>query len=241
MRHSIVMLDLDGTLTDTKEDLSEAILQRAVEETGAPENETREVVRTLVGLPPTELYSGLLRLLGRDPGRMLESDVLSLRSWMNGVTLSLTRLFPEVKEVLPLLVSSGYKLILTTNTPAGVVGQRIDRAGLTEYFELLLGVDHLGGVSKSDHPRLAREYMGLSGPGFAELAVLVGDSAGDMHVAREAGLTAIGRLTGDNGQALLDAGAHHVIRDLRELEPLLRGLDEVPRLDPHAEDPGRPE
>jgi phosphoglycolate phosphatase-like HAD superfamily hydrolase len=45
-----------------------------------------------------------------------------------------------------------------------------------------------------------------------------------MALAKAAGIVAIGRLTGDNEEALRVAGADYVIQDLTELEPLLASL-----------------
>ena len=54
--------------------------------------------------------------------------------------------------------------------------------------------------------------------------VFIGDGVYDMEVARQAGMTAIGRLTSDNAGVLFAAGAHQVIAGLRELPPLLDSL-----------------
>ena len=42
-----------------------------------------------------------------------------------------------------------------------------------------------------------------------------------MEVAQEAGILAIGRTTGGNGQDLISAGARHLVADLRGLPALL--------------------
>ena len=47
-----------------------------------------------------------------------------------------------------------------------------------------------------------------------------------MQVARNAGLLAIGRLTGANADSLIAAGAEYVIATLTQLEPLLNSLNE---------------
>ena len=59
---------------------------------------------------------------------------------------------------------------------------------------------------------------------LAALGVYVGDLPSDMRLASNAGLLAIGRLTGGNANTLIAAGAQHVITDLTELEPLLEQM-----------------
>jgi phosphoglycolate phosphatase-like HAD superfamily hydrolase len=60
---------------------------------------------------------------------------------------------------------------------------------------------------------------------FSPAAVFVGDLPSDMQLAREAGVLAIGRWSGATADSLIAEGAHHVIRDLTELEPLLNRLN----------------
>ena len=55
---------------------------------------------------------------------------------------------------------------------------------------------------------------------------MTGDGAFDMQVARQAGMTAVGRLTGNNADALYNAGAQFVVEDLYGLESILRSLDD---------------
>jgi phosphoglycolate phosphatase-like HAD superfamily hydrolase len=52
-------------------------------------------------------------------------------------------------------------------------------------------------------------------------AAYVGDAVYDMRIASAAGITAIGRVTAGNGDALRHAGAHHLIDDLTQLAGIL--------------------
>jgi phosphoglycolate phosphatase-like HAD superfamily hydrolase len=45
-----------------------------------------------------------------------------------------------------------------------------------------------------------------------------------MQVARDAGMTAVGRVTNGNQAALRAAGAHFLVPDLTQLPPLLANL-----------------
>ena len=65
------------------------------------------------------------------------------------------------------------------------------------------------------------EALSLTAAELSSTGVFIGDGVYDMQIAREAGMLAIGRLTGDNANVLIEAGAHHVIRELGELQALI--------------------
>jgi phosphoglycolate phosphatase-like HAD superfamily hydrolase len=106
-----------------------------------------------------------------------------------------------------------------------MVEAKLARLDVSRHFALILGVDparpEIG--KGAPHFRIAAEALSLSPDEFRS-GFLTGDGAFDMQVAREGGMTAVGRLTGDNEAILRAAGAHFVIRDLRELPPILTAL-----------------
>ncbi len=74
------------------------------------------------------------------------------------------------------------------------------------------------------HFDLIMKTLDLSEDELRARGVFVGDAVYDMQVARNAGVLAVGRLTGENGEALRQAGAQHLIRDLGEMDALLSSL-----------------
>jgi phosphoglycolate phosphatase-like HAD superfamily hydrolase len=93
-------------------------------------------------------------------------------------------LFPEVESTLASLKSKGYSLVFSSNTPRPAVEARLEAAGIPAYFEIALGTFPPEGVFKADHPRMAREQLGMSEEQFAVVAVYVGDGEGDMALAK---------------------------------------------------------
>ncbi len=221
MARSIIMFDMDGTLADTQAQLIDHIVRLAVADYGASEKDLREAVPALTRLPQRELFPAIWRAVGL----LDEQEQRRFQEKTSAEIVTLTTLFPETLTVLDSLKSASYVLVLSTNTPEGVVDERTRRSGIREHFDFVLGTDPLNnGVSKADHPSMARERLSLSAKDFASTAVYVGDTGGDMEIAKQAGLVGIARLTGDNGDELKAAGAGYVINDLSELEPLLRRL-----------------
>jgi len=133
-------------------------------------------------------------------------------------------LFPEVGHVLPSLAIR-HPLVVTTQGRQTMVEAKLAHLGLARHFDLILGVDPARPeIGKGEpHFRIAAEALAPS-PRDLRASVMTGDGAFDMQVARQAGMTAVGRLTGDNHEALHTAGANFVIGDLSELPPLVESL-----------------
>ncbi len=100
---------------------------------------------------------------------------------------------------------------------------RAKAARIGAFFRLVLGRnDNDPDMAKgAPHFRIIRENLGLSEADFRFSTAMIGDGPFDMQVAKEAGLTAIGRLTGENGRQLRDAGAQLLFADMHDLLRLL--------------------
>ncbi len=96
------------------------------------------------------------------------------------------------------------------------------RHGGVEHLDFICGYDTGHGVKPG--PGMVEAFAGLIGATEGAKAVaVVGDSPHDIHMARAAGAgSAIGVLTGVSPrEALIEAGADHVIASIAELEAVL--------------------
>jgi phosphoglycolate phosphatase len=220
VRRSIIFFDLDGTLAASMAHIEALIVSIAVEDLGLTQALIREHLPHLLSLPASEALPRLAALAGKDVG-VLQEVVRRRDNARPPLTL-----FPDVSEVVERLANNGYTLVLTTNSPQDGLRERLEDAGIGRCFRLILGTDWGGGATKGpEHVRMAAAELGVTLDDIAGKAVLIGDQDGDMRLAREFGMLAIGRTNGPNSDKLRAAGAAYLIADLGELEAVLDAIE----------------
>ncbi len=180
-----VLIDLDGTLLDTIDDLA-AAANAMLAELGRPLRELGEL-RTYVGKGADVLVHRTLTgtLDGRAEGVVFEPAVQSFRRHYareNGVH---ARLYPGVLEGLAALRAKGLKLACVTNKPMAFTQPLLERTGLMPRFDLVLGGDSLP-RKKPDPDQLLHACAQFRIT--PREAVMIGDSVHDAHAARAAGM-----------------------------------------------------
>ena len=206
-----VLLDLDGTLRDTKE-LIYGSIERALKiRTG--KDFTREDMEPYIH-HHREVYKGLVGEEGLEEfdkvyTQMIRAEILS------------TKLFEGVNDLLQELHKSGYRLALVSSAREGE--KYLREHGIHEHFEVLVGAHDVAKLKPHPEPvELALKKLGVA----SDEAVMVGDMTADMLSAKEAGVPYRVGITHGFGTAeqLQEAGATHIIVRLAELPPILRGL-----------------
>ncbi len=127
---------------------------------------------------------------------------------------SISPLFTGSLEVLKLLWEAGLKLgILSADTTQGVQ-EFVDNHQLSHYINLIMGVD--SGLSKPDPALflLACDKLGVK----PENTLMVGDSQGDIAMAKNAKASGVIGICGKNPQANHLAEADVIISDLADLK-----------------------
>ena len=182
-----VIFDLDGTLVDTAPDLVA----------------TLNVVLGSVGLPALPFVAarnmvggGARALIERGlaaEGRSLEAGDLDrlYREFIAHYTAHIadrSRPFPGVEAALSELARGGCRLAVCTNKLEGLSIKLLDAFGLSARFAAICGADTFA-VAKPD-PAILQGTVARVGGQLAH-AVMVGDSATDIRVARAAGVPVI--------------------------------------------------
>ena len=214
MAYEAAILDLDGTILDTLDDLAAAV-NHALGAFGLPE-QSREHTRLSVG-------NGIRRLIARsvpegtDP--QLEEQVFEeFRSFYATHANVLTGPYPGMPELLVRLRAAGVKLAVVSNK-----GDNVVQALIEEHYPGIF--DHVAGEKEGvprkpapDSTLAALAALGAS----PERTAYVGDSEVDVATASNAGLPCITCTWGFRTRDVLEAaGATTFVDSMEELEQAL--------------------
>lgn len=205
-----VLFDLDGTLIDTLDLIRTSMRYTTAQVLGAALPD--EVLMHNVGIP--------LAVQMREFSAEHADELLRVyRAHNDLVHDDLVREFPGVEEALQLLTAHGLRLGVVTSKLRSVAQRGLDRFGLGQYFEVLVGSDDVTIHKPEPFPLLhAAQSMGVE-PGQC---AYVGDSPHDMAAARSAGMPAIAATWGvASRERLREAGAEYEADSMSDVVALL--------------------
>jgi phosphoglycolate phosphatase len=186
-KRDVLIFDLDGTLVDSAPDLHRCLNAVLAEQGRAPVSLAD--IRAMVGDGAAKLVERGFADTGApcDPAALPALVDRFLFHYTAGQH-ALTKAFPGVAETLTTLQARGCRLGICTNKPYGPTMDILEVLGLTRFFGAVTGGDSLP-VRKPDPRHLlgTLEQLGAS----ADAAVMVGDSANDVAVARAAGVPSV--------------------------------------------------
>ena len=215
MRYKAVLLDMDGTVLDTLEDLYNAV-NHSLEQFGLPPVD-RKTVRAGLG-------NGAARLihfcLPDQPEERIQQVIAYYMPWYDAHCRIETRPYAGILPMMERLKAAGVKLAIISNKADPAV-QELAAAFFPGLLETAVGESAV--VRRKPNPDAvlaAAERMGLG----VEDCVYVGDSEVDLRTAENAGMACICVTWGfrDEDQ-LLRSGATLLAHDPAELEALLCG------------------
>jgi phosphoglycolate phosphatase len=187
MPQPIIVFDLDGTLVDTAPDLV-ATLNAVLAREGYGTVPYAEA-RTMIGGGARHM---LARALGRQDVALDPADLDRLfadfLAHYTAHVADASRPFPGLAPALDLLAAQGARFAVCTNKLERLSVLLLERLGLAGRFAAICGQDTFG-MAKPD-PELLRRTIARAG-GDLGAAVMVGDSAADVAVARGAGVPVI--------------------------------------------------
>ena len=216
MKFEAILFDLDGTLLDTLDDLTDAV-NYALRQEGFP-CRGRDEVRMFVG-------NGISRLLslsvpaGTEESRTARA-LACFRTYYAGHAALKTHPYPGIPELLQTLTAQGMKIAVVSNKFDAAV-----KALSRQYFpcipeELCIG-EAMPMRRKKPAPDSLFDALALLGVP-KENAVYVGDSEVDIETAKNAQIPCISCTWGFRGEAaLLKAGAEIIISSPAELPAAL--------------------
>lgn len=217
-----IIFDLDGTLLNTLEDLTDSV-NYVMERYGYPVH-TIDEVRRYVGNGAAKLIE---RAVPQGSGNPLYREVLeAYREHYAAHCEGKTAPYAGVMEMLAGAKQAGYRMAVVSNKPDKAVKQ-LGVKFFGEYVRCFHG-DREGGQRKPAPDMVYRALGELDSD--AEHAVYVGDSEVDLQTAANVPMTCISVTWGfRTREQLLEAGAavERMIRTPQELLPLLMRLHQA--------------
>jgi phosphoglycolate phosphatase len=214
MPHPTIVFDLDGTLVDTAPDLVATLNAVLAREGYSPV--AYEEARIMIGGGARHMLARALSQQGVavDPGdldRLFADFIPHYAAHIADRSLP----FPGLEAALDLMAAQGARFAVCTNKLEQLSVLLLERVGLAGRFAAVCGQDTFG-IPKPD-PELLRQTIARAG-GEVGSAVMIGDSAADVAIARAAGVPVIA----------VDFGYSDVPAPLLKADRVIGHFDQLP-------------
>jgi phosphoglycolate phosphatase len=209
-----VLLDLDGTLSDSKPGIA-ASFRYTVGQMGHDPDKAGDLTWA-VGPPIAVSIRRLLEQYGDD---RVDQAVTIYRARYSDVGIYDCAVYPGVLGMLDALRDAGITLYVATSKRKDFADRVIDHLSLRPYMREVYGALPGGGLD--DKQDLLAHILSTERIAARD-AVMIGDRLHDMHAAAHNDIRSIGVLWGYGGRdELLHAGAGSVVENPAEIPPLV--------------------
>lgn len=207
-----ILFDLDGTLLNTLEDLTDAT-NAALRHFGCPERSMEEV-RNFVGNGAERLIRLAL------PGKDNDPEVSEVLSWYKDFYAAhsqiKTRPYDGILEALQ-AVKEAFPVAVVSNKPDNAT-----KILCKQYFGDVFALGESSRCPRKPAPDMVRQAMAAIG---ADRCIYVGDSEVDVLTAKNAGVPCLSVLWGFRDRdTLLEAGAEHFCETPADLLKTLKEM-----------------
>ena len=198
MKYGAVLFDLDGTLTDPGEGITNSVAY-ALRALGIEPPERQRLYK-FIGPPLAESFQ---RFYGMDEAGAAEA-VRLYRVYFSDRGIFENVVYPGVPEMLEQLRTAGLQLVLATSKPTVFAERILEKFSLARYFNAVIGSELDG--RRTNKAEVVRCALNTCPPGTR--AVMAGDREHDIIGGAANGLDTLGVLYGyGSREELTGAGA----------------------------------
>lgn len=215
MKYKYIFFDLDGTLTDPAEGITNSFIN-AYKYFGM-EIPSYEKLLTFIGPP---LVTTIKTEFGFTDDAKIKEGVKAYRSYFSEKGLFENKVYDGIPQLLEKLKNKGYILAVATSKPEPFSIRICDKFDLSKYFEKVCGsnLDETR-AKKAEVIEYAIESLGIKNK--SEI-LMIGDRMHDVLGAKEVGIDCAGVLFGyGNKDELTQAGAKYITETVADIEKLL--------------------
>ncbi|MBK5350827.1 HAD family hydrolase [Bacillus sp. TH22] len=209
--YTTFLFDLDGTLTDPKEGIINAVLY-VLEKMGIEEVNISEL-DSFIGPPIQQSFADRYNMNEIE----VERAVFYSREYLKQSGLLENKVYDGITALLQELKDAGNRLFVATSKPTVFAKQVIEHFQLTSFFEEIVGSNLDGTRIKKEE--IIAHILQTNEELKKEKMVMIGDRKHDVIGANSNGIASIGVLYGYGSEIeLSDAGAIHIVKDVEELQ-----------------------
>ena len=213
MRYKYIFFDLDGTLTDPQEGITNCV-KYSLESFGIHETDYAKLMR-FIG--PPLIYS--FREYYGFSEEKARAAVTKYRERFADIGIFENRVYDGIEDVLQKLVDTAHVLVLATSKPKVFADRIMTKYRLRPYFKLICGSE-LDGTRDNKDEVIEYAISKLQIP--REQIIMVGDRKHDIIGAKKCGIASCGVRYGYAEPGELEAaGADYIAEDLTDLLEIL--------------------
>ncbi|MCX7794576.1 MAG: HAD-IA family hydrolase [Thermodesulfovibrionales bacterium] len=213
MSIKLLIFDLDGTLVDSRVDITNAI-NHALKDYGIGPYSVKEIT-SLIGRGITKLIEEIIR---PHPGIPLKEVIEKFLKYYEIHIIDNTRPYPHVRETLEEL--RDYKKAVISNKREYLSKKTLEGLDLLKYFDMVLGSDSTPEKKPSPVPVFTvLETMNIR----PDETVIIGDSELDVMTGKSAGIATIAVTYGYRPREML-IDADYIIDSIKDLPELLKRI-----------------
>ncbi len=218
MSNPILLLDLDGTLADTRKDLI-AVLNRITAPFGIPAM-TEDQIGAIAGRGAKAMIHHAFTTHARQlPAETLDKLFQQfLDDYETNIAVE-TVFYDGALDALDQLSGTGWILAICTNKLEYLAARLLEQMGVRDRFEFVCGSDTF--ETKKPDPLPLLKTIELSG-GTPQKAVMLGDTSADILAARAAGIVSVAVSFGYSDVPVQELEPDHVIDHFSHLPKLLQ-------------------
>jgi len=214
-KYDTVLFDLDGTLTDPGEGITNSVAY-ALNKYGIDVEDKRELYK-FIGPPLCDSFADFYGFSEEKAREAIEV----YREYYRDKGINECTLYKGIDELLFALKNAGFKIALATSKPELFAHSVLQNHNIDKYF------DFIGGATMDEKTRSTKEQVieyvlaSINARDTSKI-IMIGDRCFDINGAKAFNLDSIGVTFGYGSyEELRNAGATYIVNSAKEIENLL--------------------
>ena len=208
--YDVILFDLDGTLTDPGEGITNSVAH-SLKKYGI-DVEDKTSLYKFIGPPLHESYEVYYGFSREEALKAVDY----YREYYRVKGIYENKVYDGIENMLETLYKSGKKIILATSKPEVFAKEILRHFGLSKYFTYVAGANLDG--TMTDKAEVVEYALTEGGVNDRSSAIMIGDRKHDIIGAKKNGIDSIGVLFGYGSKEELEtAGADYIAENTEEI------------------------